>query len=167
MCNIQNYIRKTWTLVRRLRLNCDVCPAGEPSGVSVHVSGSDWLLQTAGLRPSESSLCSHHPVWICDGGTHTHTHTHTQVIMNSHMTFTHLPPLLQVNGTEADFAKRALFSRHPEMIDWPSDHNWFFAKFNITQVHTRTPEHQNYRTNTAVLCEHTLTNQTPFISWNV
>ncbi|XP_007541465.1 protein CREG1 [Poecilia latipinna] len=42
--------------------------------------------------------------------------------------------VLQVNGTEADFAKKALFSRHPEMIDWPTDHNWFFAKFNITQV---------------------------------
>ncbi|XP_076021928.1 protein CREG1 isoform X1 [Genypterus blacodes] len=42
--------------------------------------------------------------------------------------------VLQVNGSEADFAKKALFSRHPEMIDWPTDHNWFFGKFNITQV---------------------------------
>ncbi|KAM4601636.1 protein CREG1 [Polymixia lowei] len=42
--------------------------------------------------------------------------------------------VLEVNGTEAAFAKKALFSRHPEMIDWPSDHNWFFAKFNITKV---------------------------------
>uniref|UniRef100_A0A669C601 Cellular repressor of E1A-stimulated genes 1 n=2 Tax=Oreochromis TaxID=8139 RepID=A0A669C601_ORENI len=40
----------------------------------------------------------------------------------------------EVNGTEAEFAKKALFTRHPEMIDWPSDHNWFFAKFNITQL---------------------------------
>ncbi|KAM6958130.1 protein CREG1 [Tautogolabrus adspersus] len=42
--------------------------------------------------------------------------------------------VMEVNGTEGKFAKKALFSRHPEMIDWPSDHNWFFAKFNITQV---------------------------------
>uniref|UniRef100_A0A1A8CIQ8 Cellular repressor of E1A-stimulated genes 1 n=2 Tax=Nothobranchius kadleci TaxID=1051664 RepID=A0A1A8CIQ8_NOTKA len=42
--------------------------------------------------------------------------------------------VLEVNGTEADFAKKSLFTRHPEMIDWPTDHNWFFAKFNITQV---------------------------------
>ncbi|TSK17786.1 Protein CREG1 [Bagarius yarrelli] len=34
----------------------------------------------------------------------------------------------EVNDTEADFAKKVLFSRHPEMIDWPTDHNWFFAK---------------------------------------
>ncbi|XP_028810797.1 protein CREG1 [Denticeps clupeoides] len=39
------------------------------------------------------------------------------------------------NGTlEADVAKKALFSRHPEMMDWPADHDWFFAKMNITQV---------------------------------
>nr|XP_019968131.1 PREDICTED: protein CREG1-like [Paralichthys olivaceus] len=42
--------------------------------------------------------------------------------------------VIQVNDTEAEFAKKSLFSRHPEMIDWPTDHNWFFAKFNITQV---------------------------------
>lgn len=42
--------------------------------------------------------------------------------------------VLQVNGSEADFARKALFSRHPEMMDWPQDHGWFFAKFNITQV---------------------------------
>uniref|UniRef100_A0A3Q1JCJ7 CREG-like beta-barrel domain-containing protein n=1 Tax=Anabas testudineus TaxID=64144 RepID=A0A3Q1JCJ7_ANATE len=43
--------------------------------------------------------------------------------------------VIEINGTEeADYAKKALFSRHPEMIDWPSDHNWFFAKFKITQV---------------------------------
>ncbi|XP_060626572.1 protein CREG1 isoform X2 [Anolis sagrei] len=38
------------------------------------------------------------------------------------------------NGTEADFAKTALFSRHPEMASWPRDHDWFFAKLNITNV---------------------------------
>ncbi len=42
--------------------------------------------------------------------------------------------LFQVNGSEASVAKAALFSRHPEMIDWPTDHSWFFAKMNITQV---------------------------------
>ncbi|CAL8390836.1 unnamed protein product [Boreogadus saida] len=43
--------------------------------------------------------------------------------------------VLQVNDTaEAEFAKKWLFWRHPEMVDWPSDHDWFFAKFNISQV---------------------------------
>ncbi|XP_032633312.2 LOW QUALITY PROTEIN: protein CREG1 [Chelonoidis abingdonii] len=40
----------------------------------------------------------------------------------------------KVNETEAVFAKLALFSRHPEMASWPRDHNWFFAKFNITNI---------------------------------
>lgn len=42
--------------------------------------------------------------------------------------------LVQVNGSEASAAKESLFSRHPEMADWPTDHNWFFAKMNISQV---------------------------------
>lgn len=110
-----------------------LCPAGEPPGVHVHVSGSDRLLQTAGFRPSESPLRSHNPVWFCHGGTCTHKHTPgpTWALQQSYSERSHDP---QVNGTEADFAKKALFSRHPEMIDWPVDHNWFFAKFNITQV---------------------------------
>ncbi|XP_067298445.1 protein CREG1 isoform X2 [Pseudorasbora parva] len=41
---------------------------------------------------------------------------------------------LQLNDSEASVARAALFDRHPEMIDWPTDHSWFFAKFNITQV---------------------------------
>ncbi|EMP37883.1 Protein CREG1 [Chelonia mydas] len=40
----------------------------------------------------------------------------------------------KVNDTEAVFAKLSLFSRHPEMASWPRDHNWFFAKFNITNI---------------------------------
>ncbi|XP_051982449.1 protein CREG1 [Xyrauchen texanus] len=42
--------------------------------------------------------------------------------------------VVEVNGSEASDAKVSLFSRHPEMIDWPTDHNWFFAKMNISQV---------------------------------
>ncbi|XP_056320271.1 protein CREG1 [Danio aesculapii] len=43
--------------------------------------------------------------------------------------------LLQLNDSEeVCVAKRALFSRHPQMQDWPSDHGWFFAQINITQV---------------------------------
>lgn len=41
---------------------------------------------------------------------------------------------VQNSTVEASVAKKALFSRHPEMLDWPTDHNWFFAKMNITQV---------------------------------
>ncbi|XP_004646096.1 protein CREG1 isoform X1 [Octodon degus] len=40
----------------------------------------------------------------------------------------------KVNETEMDFAKHSLFTRHPEMKSWPSSHNWFFAKLNITNI---------------------------------
>uniref|UniRef100_A0A8I3MQE5 Cellular repressor of E1A stimulateds 1 n=1 Tax=Canis lupus familiaris TaxID=9615 RepID=A0A8I3MQE5_CANLF len=40
----------------------------------------------------------------------------------------------KVNQTEMDFAKHSLFVRHPEMKTWPSSHNWFFAKLNITNI---------------------------------
>ncbi|XP_010565949.1 PREDICTED: protein CREG1, partial [Haliaeetus leucocephalus] len=42
--------------------------------------------------------------------------------------------IVKVNDSEAGLAKKALFSRHPEMESWPKDHNWFFAKFNITNI---------------------------------
>ena len=38
------------------------------------------------------------------------------------------------DSEEGEFAKRALFSRHPVMPDWPKDHGWFFTKLNITNV---------------------------------
>ncbi|XP_016046143.1 protein CREG1 isoform X2 [Erinaceus europaeus] len=40
----------------------------------------------------------------------------------------------KVNETELDFAKTSLFTRHPAMKTWPSSHNWFFAKLNITNI---------------------------------
>lgn len=40
----------------------------------------------------------------------------------------------KVDDKENATAKHALFSRHPEMIKWPHDHNWFFAKLNITNI---------------------------------
>ncbi|XP_072504840.1 protein CREG1 [Notamacropus eugenii] len=42
--------------------------------------------------------------------------------------------MTKVNDTEMTFAKKSLFSRHPEMESWPSDHNWFFAKLAITNI---------------------------------
>lgn len=70
----------------------NVSPAGEPCRVSFHVFGSDRLLQTAALRPSEPSLCPRHPVWIGHWCTHTHTLTNahygcTWLCLRSHCIF--------------------------------------------------------------------------------
>jgi len=42
--------------------------------------------------------------------------------------------VVKVTGKEADFAKEALFSRHPAMETWPADHGWFFAKLDINNI---------------------------------
>jgi len=41
---------------------------------------------------------------------------------------------LTPGSEEEAFAKNALFSRHPAMEGWPSDHGWFFAKIEIKQI---------------------------------
>ncbi|ODM98822.1 Protein CREG1 [Orchesella cincta] len=35
---------------------------------------------------------------------------------------------------EITFARNAMFSKHPEMPDWPKDHGWFFAKLDIRNI---------------------------------
>jgi len=42
--------------------------------------------------------------------------------------------VVKVTGKEANFAKEALFSRHPAMETWPADHGWFFAKLDIANI---------------------------------
>ncbi|XP_006002962.1 protein CREG2 [Latimeria chalumnae] len=45
--------------------------------------------------------------------------------------------MVVVPREETEFAKQAVFSRHPTMKKWPSDHDWFFMKMNIEQVWLR------------------------------
>ncbi len=41
---------------------------------------------------------------------------------------------IQEGSEEEDFAKEAIFSRHPNMIDYPKDHTFYFAKMNVEHV---------------------------------
>jgi len=41
---------------------------------------------------------------------------------------------LKVNSTEYDFAKEAIFERHPSMMLWPENHSWTIAKINIQDI---------------------------------
>ncbi|XP_072929260.1 protein CREG1 [Epargyreus clarus] len=38
------------------------------------------------------------------------------------------------NTPEYTFAKAALFERHPDMANFPADHDWFVAKLKIAQI---------------------------------
>ena len=38
------------------------------------------------------------------------------------------------NTTEYFFAKTALFTRHPNMINYPDDHKFYFTKMNVKHI---------------------------------
>ncbi|KAG7467498.1 hypothetical protein MATL_G00154180 [Megalops atlanticus] len=42
--------------------------------------------------------------------------------------------MVEVGPEEVDFAKEAMFSRHPVMKKWPVGHKWFFMKLSLEQV---------------------------------
>ncbi|XP_069747163.1 protein CREG2 [Narcine bancroftii] len=42
--------------------------------------------------------------------------------------------MVTVPSDEIEFAKQAMFSRHPVMKKWPPGHNWVFMKMNIQQA---------------------------------
>ena len=42
--------------------------------------------------------------------------------------------MVRVDADEAPQAQAALFSRHPEMATWPSDHDFEFWKLNIKHI---------------------------------
>ncbi|XP_038718358.1 protein CREG2-like isoform X2 [Tripterygium wilfordii] len=41
---------------------------------------------------------------------------------------------LKENSEEAEFAQNALFTKHPEMKDWPKDHSFQFYKLEIEDI---------------------------------
>ncbi|XP_050220614.1 uncharacterized protein LOC126670981 isoform X1 [Mercurialis annua] len=42
--------------------------------------------------------------------------------------------LLEENSKEAEFARNALFTKHPEMPGWPKDHHFHFFKLDIEDI---------------------------------
>ncbi|GMG99348.1 hypothetical protein Nepgr_001188 [Nepenthes gracilis] len=50
------------------------------------------------------------------------------------MTLTGKLKLVEGNSKEAEFAQNALFSKHPEMKDWPEDHNFEVFKLEIADI---------------------------------
>ena len=42
---------------------------------------------------------------------------------------------VDVGSAEEDYARDALFSRHPDMAEWPADHGFYFAKIELETIH--------------------------------
>ena len=41
---------------------------------------------------------------------------------------------IEADSAEENFAKEALFTRHPSMANWPSGHLFYFAKMNLQNI---------------------------------
>ncbi|KAL1191836.1 hypothetical protein V5N11_004869 [Cardamine amara subsp. amara] len=52
----------------------------------------------------------------------------------SKLTLTGKLLLLDERSEEVEVAKKALFTKHPEMMDWPKDHDFRFFKLEITNI---------------------------------
>lgn len=52
----------------------------------------------------------------------------------SKLTLTGKMKQIDRNDPEADFAAKALYSKHSEMPDWPKDHNFQYFKLNIEGI---------------------------------
>ncbi|XP_023641753.1 protein CREG1 isoform X2 [Capsella rubella] len=52
----------------------------------------------------------------------------------SKLTLTGKLLLLDEGSKEAEVAKKALFTKHPEMMDWPKDHDFRIFKLEITNI---------------------------------
>jgi len=52
----------------------------------------------------------------------------------AHVIFTGRILFLKEGDEEADFARKALFTRHPAMEGWPKGHQWSFAKLKIEDI---------------------------------
>jgi len=52
----------------------------------------------------------------------------------AHVIFTGRIIFLKDGQQEADFARKALFTRHPAMEGWPKGHEWSFAKLEIEDI---------------------------------
>ncbi|CAJ1940631.1 unnamed protein product [Sphenostylis stenocarpa] len=52
----------------------------------------------------------------------------------SKITLTGKLKLVDKKSKEVEFARNALFSKHPEMKDWPKDHNFQFFKLEIENI---------------------------------
>jgi len=52
----------------------------------------------------------------------------------AHIILTGVFTKLDEKSKEGQFAKTALFSRHPIMPEWPEDHGFFFAKLEIKNI---------------------------------
>lgn len=80
------------------------------------------------LKDQRSSLAvSEYPIGTC-GKTDPQNPTCAKITLTGKL------KLVDVDSKEAEFARSALFAKHPEMKDWPKDHNFQVFKLEIENI---------------------------------
>ena len=51
-----------------------------------------------------------------------------------HLILTGSVVTIDSESEEGYIAREALFQRHPDMVDWPESHGWFFCKLDIVNI---------------------------------
>ncbi|KAM1015216.1 hypothetical protein ACFX2I_045023 [Malus domestica] len=102
---------------------------GEPgngSGIPYfYLTTLDPTARNALKDPRASLTISEHPIGTC-GKTDPENPTCAKLTLNG--------KLKLADPKKIEFAKRALFSKHPEMKDWPTTHNFQFFKLDIENI---------------------------------
>ncbi|CAO2840548.1 unnamed protein product [Amaranthus hypochondriacus] len=80
------------------------------------------------LKDQRSSLTiSEYPIGSC-GKTDPENPTCAKITLTGKLV------LVDINSKEAEFARSALFAKHPEMEGWPKDHNFQIFKLEIQDI---------------------------------
>lgn len=103
-------------------------PDGNSTGVPYfYLSALDPTPRDVAVIPYASLTVSEAPLGTC-GSTDVENPTCAKITLSGQM-------YLVVEDTEeSDFAALALFSKHPEMEDWPKDHNFKFYGLKIQDI---------------------------------
>ncbi|KAB2598986.1 protein CREG1 [Pyrus ussuriensis x Pyrus communis] len=99
---------------------------GKGSGIPYfYLTTLDPTARKALKDPRVSLTISEHPIGTC-GKTDPENPTCAKLTLNG--------KLRLADPKELEFAKRALFTKHPEMKDWPKTHNFQFFKLDIENI---------------------------------
>jgi len=105
-------------------------PIGESTGTP-YIYATPMEISFHDLRPNPQASIT---MSLAEGNYCTEKHYDPMDPRCAHIILTGNMVSVPKDSEEGEFAKRALFSRHPVMPDWPKNHGWFFTKLNITNV---------------------------------
>ncbi|XVE83890.1 hypothetical protein DITRI_Ditri16bG0124600 [Diplodiscus trichospermus] len=131
--------QNSWGILNTISIDLDGAPFGNvvsfSDGVPDKSTGIPYFYLTTldptarnALKDHRSSFAiSEYPLGTCGNAD-------PESPVCAKITLTGKLVLLDANSKEAEFAQTALFTKHPEMKDWPKDHNFQIFKMEIEDI---------------------------------